>query len=332
MTAMKKIRYGIIGFGNFAERAILPALCKCENSELVAIQKRLPEAAQQKAKEHNIPFHFTSAEDLVASPEIDAVFIVSANAQHHPETLIAAKAKKHVLVEKPMALNAQQGKEMIDACQNAGVKFMVGHMLRFSPLLLRMKEIVHSGTIGEISFARAEFIYDGRMSKRGWLWDKNAAGGGPLFDIGIHCLDSLCFILDDTVDRVQSLMRNGDNVNAVEKTNVMSLRFSQGTLAAIYTSYESAYRQSFIEFIGSKGSVSAYNFTPSNVPATLEIKYGNSGTLDRVMKEEFNIPDLYQLEITHFSDCIMNGKEPAISAASVLHNQQILDIALNTAR
>jgi xylose dehydrogenase (NAD/NADP) len=325
---MKKIRYGIIGFGNFAERAILPALRKCVNAELVAIQKRSPEAARQKAQEHNIPFHFTSAEDLVASPEIDAVFIVSANVQHYPETLIAAQAKKHVLVEKPMALNAQQGKEMVDVCKRAGVKFMVGHMLRFSPLLLRMKEIVHSGTIGEISFARAEFIYNGKMSKRVWLWDKDAAGGGPLFDIGIHCLDSLCFILDDSVDSVQSMMRSADGVKAVEKTNVLSLRFSQGTLATIYTSYESAYRQSFIEFIGSKGSVSAYNFTPSNVKTTLEIKFGKEGSLDRVVKEEFEIPDLYQLEITHFSDCIINRKEPAISGESALQNQQVLDAAL----
>jgi len=325
---MKKIRYGIIGFGNFAERAILPAIRKSENSELVAIQKRSIEAAQQKATQYDIPFFFDSVEKLVALPDIDAVFIVSSNAQHHPETLVAARAKKHVVVEKPMALNAQQGREMIDACNRAGVKFMVGHMLRFSPLLQRMKEIVQSGMIGEVSFARSEFIYDGSISKRSWLWDKHAAGGGPLFDVGIHCLDSIRFVLNDTVSDVESMMRFPEAENSVEKASLLSLRFSRGVLATIYSSFEAPYRQSFIEFIGTKGSISAYYFTPSNVKTAIEVKMGKTGNLDAVTKEEFEIPDLYQLEITHFSECILRNTEPIISTESSLHNQHILDVAL----
>lgn len=325
---MKKIRYGIIGFGAFAERAIMPAIRKCENSELVAIQKRSLDMAKWKANEHGIPFYFDSVERLVASPDIDAVFIVSANAQHHPETLLAAKAKKHVLVEKPMAVNAQQAKEMIGACKSADVRFMVGHMLRFSPLIRRMKEIVQSGQIGEITFARSEFIYDAGMSQRGWLWDKNAAGGGPLFDIGIHCLDAIRFVLDDTVVSVQSMSRSDNDARKVEKANAMTLRFSKGVLAAIYSSFESSYRQTFIEFMGTKGSISAYYFTPSNTPVILEIKTGTMGNLAGVTKEEIKVPNLYQLEVTHFSDCIINNTVPIITTESSLHNQEILDLAL----
>ncbi|MEW5799001.1 MAG: Gfo/Idh/MocA family oxidoreductase [Bacteroidota bacterium] len=325
---MKKIRYGIIGFGAFAERAIMPAIRKCENSELVAIQKRSLDMAKWKAEEHRIPLYFDSVDRLVASPDVDAVFIVSANAQHHPETLLAAKAKKHVLVEKPMALNAVQGKEMIDACNRANVKFMVGHMLRFSPLIRRMKEIVQSGQIGEISFTRSEFVYDAGMSRRDWLWDKHAAGGGPLFDIGVHCLDSIRCVLDDSVASVQSMMRHADGANKVEKTHVMTLRFSKGTLATVYSSFESSYRQTFIEFVGSKGSISAFYFTPSNTPTTLEIKIGSQGNLADVKKEEIFVPDLYQLEVTHFSDCILNNSQPLITAEVALHNQEVLDLAL----
>lgn len=325
---MKKIRYGIIGFGNFAERAIMPAIRKSENSELVAIQKRSLDSAKEKAREHGIPFYFDSVERLVQSSEVDAVFIVSSNAQHHPQALLAAKAKKHVLVEKPMALNALQAKEMIDTCNRANVEFMVGHMLRFSPLLHRMKEIVQSGMIGEISFARAEFIYDAGMTRRNWLWDKNIAGGGPLFDIGVHCLDSIRFVLEDDVSSVQSMNRHTPNTAHVEKTNVMSLQFSKGTLATVYSSFETAYRQTFIEFIGRKGSISAFNFTPSNTPTVLEIKMGKNGAIENVLKEEIQVPDLYQLEVSHFSDCILHHKEPTISAESSLHNQEVLDLAL----
>jgi predicted dehydrogenase len=280
---MKKIRYGIIGFGNFAERAIMPAIRLSNNSELVAIQKRSLVNAKSKSEEHSIPFYFNSVEALVSSPEIDAVFIVSANSQHHGETILAANAKKHVLVEKPMAVNFLQAKEMIEACEKNNVKFMTGHMLRFSPLLQRMKEIVNSGIIGEITFAQSHFVYDALLSQRKWLLDKKNAGGGPLFDIGIHCLDSMRFVLnDDQVIKVNNLMNPQHTETGVEKTSLLSFQFSKGAIGSVYSSYESSYRQSFIEFYGTKGSISAFYFTPSNTPVTLEIKIGKDGFIIQV--------------------------------------------------
>jgi predicted dehydrogenase len=325
---MKKIRYGIIGFGAFAERAIMPAIRKSHNSELTAIQKRSPDMAKWKAQEHGIPLYFTTAEELVASPQVDAVFIVSANSCHHSETLAAAAAKKHVIVEKPMAINVQEAAEMVDTSKRNGVKFMVGHMLRFSPMLRRMKEIIRSGTIGEITFARSEFIYDASNSQRTWLWDKQIAGGGPLFDIAIHCIDALRFVLDDTVTGAHSVMSTGGEKNIVERSNIVSMRFTKGTIASVYTSFEAPYRQTFIECIGTSGSVSAQNFTPSNVTATLEVKKGKEGRIENVVQEEFLIPDLYELEISHFSDCILKNHDPFISAESALHNQEILEYSL----
>ncbi|MHB1049581.1 MAG: Gfo/Idh/MocA family protein [Bacteroidota bacterium] len=325
---MKKIRYGIIGFGAFAEKAIMPAIRKSHNSELVAIQKRSADMAKWKAQEHGIPLYFTAAEELVASPQVDAVFIVSANSCHHPETLAAAAAKKHVIVEKPMAMNVQEATEMIDHCARNGVKFMVGHMLRFSPMLRRMKEIIRSGAIGEITFARSEFIYDASNSQRAWLWDKQIAGGGPLFDIAIHCIDALRFVVDDTVSGAHSVMNTGGEKNIVERSNIVSMRFTKGVIASVYTSFEAPYRQTFIECIGTSGSVSAQNFTPSNVTATLEIKKGKEGKIESIVQEEFLIPDLYELEISHFSDCILKNHDPVITAESSLHNQAILELSL----
>ncbi|MDP1677335.1 MAG: Gfo/Idh/MocA family oxidoreductase [Bacteroidota bacterium] len=328
---MKKIRYGIIGFGNFAERAIMPAIRSVQNSELVAIQKRNLENAKNKAVEHSIPFYFDSVEALVNSKEVDAVFIVSANSQHHRETLLAARAKKHVIVEKPMAINFLQAKEMIEVCELNNVKFMTGHMLRFSPLLRRMKEIVDSGLIGKISFAQSHFVYDAQLSQRKWVLDKKNAGGGPLFDIGIHCLDSMRFVLnDDNVVKVNNLMNPQHTETGVEKTSLLTFQFSKGTIGSVYTSYETSYRQSFIEFFGTKGSISAFYFTPSNTPTTLEIKMGKDGLVDTVNHEEISVPNLYELEISHFSDCILNDTNPLVDSKSSLHNQHILELAINT--
>lgn len=327
---MKKIRYGIIGFGGFAERAIMPAIRSTNNSELVAIQKRSLDTARWKSEEYSIPFYFDTVEALVSSSEVDAVFIASANAQHHRETLAAAKAKKHVLVEKPMAMTYAQAKEMIAACERSNVKLMVGHMLRFSPLVQRMKEIVQSGMLGEITFIQSHFVYDAKMSQRSWLLDKNAAGGGPLFDIAIHCLDTIRYLLnDDTASVVNGILNPKHTSISVEKTSLVSLQFSKGTMASMYTSYESSYRQSFIEIFGTKGSMSAYYFTPSNTNVSLEIKLGREGNIDRIEKEEVHVPDLYRMEIEHFSDCIVRDVPPFINSKSSLHNQEILERAMS---
>lgn len=324
---MKKIRYGIVGFGNFAERSILPAVRSSKNSELVAIQKRSADQAKSKAAEHGIPLYFTSVEEMVRSSDINAVFIASANSQHHSETVTAAKQGKHVLVEKPMSVTYGEASDMVHACKQSGVKFMVGHMLRFSPLLRRMKEIVDGKTIGDITFARAEFIYDARNSKRSWLWNRETAGGGPLYDIGIHCLDSIRYVLDDEVQNVTA-MRRGIDESKVESTSLLSLQFAKGTLGSIYTSFETGYRQTYIEFQGTAGSVSAFNFTPSRTHSTIEIKFGKNGLIGDVHKEEIDVPDLYELEISHFSDCILHNTEPMITAENALHNQFVLEQAV----
>ena len=203
-SSPRKIRYGILGFGLFAERAIAPAIRASSNSELIAIQKRSLSAAEEKAKALGIPLSFDSVEKLAAHEDVDAVYIVSANAFHCPSTIAAARAKKHVLVEKPMALNAAEARKMIAACKQHGVTLMVGHMLRLSPLVRRMRDIVQSGMIGDITEARADFVYDGRTSHRSWLFDRKLAGGGPVYDIGVHGLDTLRFILNDEVVSTKS--------------------------------------------------------------------------------------------------------------------------------
>ncbi len=329
---MKKIRYGIIGFGSFAERAIMPALRASANAELTAIQKRSPEMAKWKAQEHGVPFYFDSVEALVSSPEVDAVFIVSANSEHCRETLLAAAAKKHVLVEKPMAVSMDEANSMADTCRRNGVQLMVGHMLRFSPLLKRIKELVHTGSIGDVTAAHAQFVYDASVSTRQWVLDKKIAGAGPLFDIGIHCLDALRFILnDDTAVAVHSIMNPGPESGSVERTNLLSIAFSRGAMASIHTSYESSYRQTYLEVNGKRGSLSAYYFTPSNTETELKITYGENGQVRRVETEKVYVPNLYTAEIEEFSSAILEGRPPAISIVSSLHNQQILEWGVRAA-
>lgn len=326
------IRYAITGFGRFAEKAIAPAIQRSHNSTLVAIHNRSLAKAQTVAATLRVPLAFDSVSELVAHPDVDAVFITSPNSFHCEETLLAAEARKHVLCEKPMAMNVAECERMIDACSRNNVKLMVGHMLRLSPLVVRMRELVHSGAIGKVIRAESNFIYDGRLSTRSWLLDRRIAGGGPTFDIGVHCLDTLRFILDDEVVSVHQELTPNPTLERTESSSQLLLRFSQGIPATIFTSYETPLRQSYVEILGTEARISAIDFTINAAPAELTIEPRSEKRPPDAIVEQFAVPDLYADEVNHFSDCIINNREPVLSALSALHNQRVLDAVMNEKR
>lgn len=326
---MKSVRYGIVGFGRFAERAIAPAIKASPNSELVAIQKRSLDAVRRKAGELGIPLAFDSVETLATHPGIDAVFVVSANSAHCPDTLAAAKGGKHVIVEKPMAMDAAEANRMIASCRTAGVKLMVGHMLRFSPLARRMRELVRTGEIGDPLYARADFVYDARLSHRAWLYDRKIAGGGPVFDIGVHCLDTLRFVLDDEVVHTESQLEPDPTETRTETTAAIQMRFSRGTVGSIFCSYTVPLRRTFIEIVGTEGVMSASGFTAGDHVTPLSIVSGKTDQSTVERTEQIAVPNLYIEEIGHFSDCILNNTEPILSGENGMRNQIVLDAAMH---
>lgn len=261
---------------------------------------------------------------------MDAVFIVSANSCHAPEAIAAAGAGKHVLVEKPMAANAAEAEAMIKACEKSAVKLMVGHMVRFSPLVARMKDLLRSGTIGKVTFVRSEFIYDGRVSHRAWLVDRSIAGGGPIFDIGVHCLDTTRYLLDDDVVSVKSALDPKPTAARTESTAQLAIKFSKGTAAGIYCSYAAPIRRTFMEIIGEQGILSAENFTWSNNTLKLGVLLGSNDTVNEKREEIIAVPNLYEKEVTLFSQCILDGTASPIPGEEGLKNQRVLDEAIRS--
>lgn len=322
------VRFGIIGYGNFAERAIAPAITATPGAALVAVQKRSLDAAQAKAKECGIPLAFARAEDLVAHPDVDAVFIVSANSAHCAETIAAARAGKHVLVEKPMALNAGEAEEMIAACARHNVRLMVGHMIRFSPLVRRMREVVRSGLLGTLVSARADFIYDARLSQRGWLRERGVAGGGPVYDVGVHCLDTLRYVLDDEVETVRSVLDPLPTSERTEESAHLGLRFSRGTLGSIFCSYAAPVRRKEIEVLGMDGRMTAEEFTVGGITARLTIDTSRDSRPAKPVEEVYEVPNLYVEEISHFIESIRTGSPLLTPGENGLANQRVLDRAV----
>lgn len=328
---MRTVRYGIVGFGRFAERAIAPAIMSASHSQLVALQKRSLAAAQESARALSIPLAFSSVDDLVGHPDIDAVFIVSANVCHYAETIAAARRGKHVLVEKPMAMNGPEAEEMMRACADHGVKLMVGHMVRLSPVVQRIRDLVQSGTLGRIHLARADFVYDARASQRTWLYDRSVAGGGPVFDIGVHCIDTLRFVLQDEIVSVESELEPRPTPTSTEASAQLLLRFDRGTIGSVYCSFVAPYRRSLIELVGTEGSATATDFTLSEKTLHLDVTLLDKGRGMEGWTEDIAVPNLYRQEVSLFSQCIIEDTEPPLTGMNGLQNQRVLDLALKGA-
>lgn len=318
------LRIGIIGFGRFAERVILPAIRASGVAVVTALQKRSRDDAYTKAAEQGVPLAFDLVEELVRHPEVDAVFIASANAPHADEAIAAARAGKHVLVEKPMAATVPQAEAMLSACRAAGVQLMVGHMIRFSPVTLRMKEILRSGEIGTPVHLHSEFFYDHRLSHRGWLFNTRVAGGGPIHDIGVHCIDTMRFILEDEITDVRSILQPQPTEERTEESASISFRFKRGTLGSVYCSFVGGYRRSFIEVRGTEGTVSAFDFTRSDWPVYLHRVHADSGEPRQPIVERIEVPNLYAEQTRLFVEAIRSGRPNPVPGEEGLVNQRIL--------
>jgi predicted dehydrogenase len=197
---MNEIRWGIIGCGSVTERKSGPGFQKAEGSRLVAVMRRDGALAKDYAERHNVPKWYDNAEALIHDDEVDAVYIATPPAYHKEYALAVAKAGKPVYVEKPMAMNYEECREMITACEKAGVPLFVAYYRRALPRFLKIKELLDSKAIGNVRFVltqqyRKPSEADCSVDNKPWRTDPAIAGGGYYYDVGSHTLDALDFLL-----------------------------------------------------------------------------------------------------------------------------------------
>src|SRR5271165_4234465 len=237
----------------------MPGFALARNCRVSALSRRTLEKAQESARQHNIPLAFDSAEDLCQSPEVDAVLVTTPNACHLADVLLALRCGKPVLCEKPMGVHASECRAMVEAARNAGLLLGVAQVLRFEESTARLRERVAAGEIGKIVFARSEFSFPGGAGHaRAWLHDSSVAGGGPVADVGVHCVDALRFILQDEVVRVSARGRHDTGSGTVESAAALVLEFSRGTLGTVAVSFRAEYRTP-LELVGESGVLWAEN-------------------------------------------------------------------------
>lgn len=194
---MREIGIGIIGSGGIAQGAHLPGYKALEKEgvKIVAVSDVNPEVARKAAEAFDVPHVFTDYKEMLQLDEIDAVSVCTPNFLHKQPTIDALNAGKHVLVEKPLAMNAEEGKAMVEAAKRNHKKLQVGFMTRFQATSQALKRFIDAGEMGEIYFARAVAMRRRGIPGWGVFTQKDKQGGGPLIDIGVHILDLTLWLM-----------------------------------------------------------------------------------------------------------------------------------------
>lgn len=320
---MKKVRWGILSTAGIAQKALLPAFSRAENAVVTAIATGSDLAkANEIAEKFQIEKVYDDYEKLLNDPSIDAVYIPLPNHLHKEWVIEAAKNGKHILCEKPAALTAKETAEMIEVCEAENVLFMEAFMYYFHPQHARVKEIIASGEIGEVTYMTASFsFYLAEENRAANIRMSHEKGGGSIYDVGCYGIHAIRNVLGMEPASVHVHPVIDAKMN-VETAAVGHLTFEDGISATFDCSFNAAMRHEY-RIHGTEGSITVPRaFRPDN--------YGGEGMIQLekgdVVTTELIRGDQYCLEIEQLSQAILNGEKIAPhTTQNTLNNMAVLD-------
>ncbi|MEK7398771.1 MAG: Gfo/Idh/MocA family oxidoreductase [Candidatus Poribacteria bacterium] len=308
-----KVGIAIIGCGQIAE-AHAQAIAKIPDAELIAGMDIVEDRIRSFASQYHTKACM-SLDEILSDNSIDAVILPLPHHLHRPVAMQCAKAGKHILVEKPMALNLDEAKQMVESADNAKVILMVGQSTRFRPEVFSAQKIIASGKLGQIlqCIHQRAFLVD-KLSTE-WRYSQKQCGGlyVPLFSS--HDVDMILWMMDDTPVRVNSILRSYTKLVDAESDGVIDIEFSNGAIATMAFSMNSnIYRYNAL-FIGTEG--------------TLLIEDNKVTVNDKVIPID-NSEDTFTRQMREFVDAIRNKREPLTSGRKVLPTMMVLDAVMES--
>jgi predicted dehydrogenase len=331
MAVARKIGYAVVGIGNIARNSILPAFANCRRAKLVALvsrDKQKAAAAQAKFKAA-ISYPTKDYESCLENPEISAVYIATPQGEHEEFTVRAAEAGKHVLCEKPLAATVAQSARMVEACRRQGVLLMTAYRKYFEPAALYLKSLVSNGSLGRIDMIHTSFseLFTPGVSPA-WLLDPALAGGGPMMDLGVYCVNTSRWLAgENPVEAVaQSWRHDTQRFKDVEEGVTFRLKFPSGLVVQGSSTYGAA-MSSFIFVQGTQGWVSLSPAYPFEDERRVTGKIAG-----RSVDRRFKALDEFALEIDAFAFAIQNKKAVECDGIQGHHDMIILQAIYESAR
>jgi D-xylose 1-dehydrogenase (NADP+, D-xylono-1,5-lactone-forming) len=321
-TGQQKVRWGVLGCARIARKSLMPAIQRSSNSELHAVASRQESTLAECRAQFPIPAFYVGYEELLRDPAVDAVYIPLPNSLHREWTIRAAEHGKHILCEKPLALNAAQCGEMTAACAANGVLLMEAFMYRYTDRTRQVLEVLRSGALGEIKFIASTFRF--LLANPASVKIKPELGGGSLYDVGCYPVNFFGMVLDEIARsqpgeaQQESMVVQCERQGGVDVSFSALLKYPSELIASLNCGFNSQ-RRVHSEIVGTRGALEIPD-TFSDNPGVLTLTTG---------EEQRDIPvapcDRYRLEVEDFADAILQKRAPHLGLAETERNMEILD-------
>lgn len=345
---MNKIKVGIIGTGSISHSHIQGYL-KNPNVELYALCDINEKRVQAVGEKYNVSRIYTDMHEMLKLEELDAVSVCTWNSAHAPCSIAALKAGKHVICEKPMAMNAEEGRAMKAAADEAGKLLMIGFVRRFGNDTKILRDYIDTDFLGDIYYTKATYLRR-KGNPGGWFGDKSRSGGGPLIDLGVHVIDLTRFLMNNpkpvsaygatfqklldrknikTAAEYVSAEKTDEDICDVEDLATAMIRFDNGAVLSVEASFSLNIKkdQGVIELFGTKGG--------AKLDPELEMYAEINDYMVDVQlaaKTALSFDGLFENEINHFIDCIKDGVECISPAQHGIDIMTILDAIYESAQ
>ena len=297
----KKLGIALVGLGNYSMRQLAPALLETQLCKLTGIVTGSPEKAEKWSKDYNIPkqniYNYQNFDSIRNNPNIDIVYVVLPNSMHAEFTIRAAKAGKHVICEKPMALNPKECEQMIKACKDANVKLGIGYRLYYEPHHKEMRRLGSENVYGAVKMLESSLGYS-MADPKSWRLNKDLGGGGAIMDLGVYAVQGARRVLNELPTSLTAQGYNTDKnlFKGIYEMMTFQMNFPSGAVSNSTTTYSSATDRLY----ATTGSGEWFELRPSFTAG------GASGNSSKG-KIEFKVPQFQQIkQMDAFTDSILN--------------------------
>jgi predicted dehydrogenase len=300
----QKLGVALVGLGSYSTEQLGPALKETKDCYLAGVVSGDKGKKEKWKKEYNIPnkntYDYDNFDSIKDNDEIDIVYVVLPNSMHAEYAIRAANAKKHVICEKPMAITSDQCDQMIKACENAGVMLSVGYRLHFDPYHLEMIRLAKDKVYGPINKISAAH---GLTDAQGWRLDKKLAGGGPLMDVGIYCVNAGRYITGMeplTVKASEGSKNNREKFKTIEESLTWEMEYADGTIAQCDCSYSQ-----YQNYLRVDAEMGQFELAPA---------FSYRGLKGNTPDGKLKFPEINQqaAQMDDFALCIVNNKPSAV--------------------
>ncbi len=321
----QKIRWGFLSTANIGRTRVAPAIQQSSNGEIVAVASRSLDKAQEFADELNIPTAYGSYEELLADPNVDAIYNPLPNSEHALWSMRCADAGKPTLCEKPLASDAAEAQQMVDYFRDRGILFAEAFMYRFHPQTQYVKNLLDQGAIGQLTAIKASFTFP--ISDEGNIRLSKELVGGSLMDVGCYCVNVMRFMTGEEPDRASAVARYGDH-SGVDETLAGVLGFPSGVVGHFDSSLRTFMAHAY-ELRGTGGRILVEEGFVMNADQPTQVEVWRGSDHETVTIQPANS---YTLMAEDFADALLNRREPRFDPQDGVNNMRVIDTLLAATR